>query len=143
MFLREIMVSTQGKDNDLVALAVAEKKALDLVTRARKGGRFAEMAQVNSDSSTAQYGGVLDPATKGDYLDAEVEAAVWDKEKNYVTDPIRRPGGWLILKVDEHHKTGLADFEEVQPSIQDFLMKSRSEPALRAYLTKLRQDAFL
>jgi hypothetical protein len=45
--------------------------------------------------------------------------------------------------VDQHPKAGLADFEEVQPSIQDYLMKTRLADALRAYLLKLRLDAFL
>ena len=46
--------------------------------------------------------------------------------------------GFLILKVDEHQKAGLAEFEEVQNEVQDRIMKPRMEPALRAYLTKLR-----
>jgi peptidyl-prolyl cis-trans isomerase SurA len=142
VFLREILVANQGKENDPVAMAVAEKKAIDLVARARKGEKFPEMAQANSDATTAKDGGTLDPATKG-LLAPEIEVLVWDKEKNYVTDPIKIPGGWLILKVDEHHKAGLADFEEVQGTIQNFMMQSRLEPAARAYLTKLRQDAFL
>jgi parvulin-like peptidyl-prolyl isomerase len=142
VFLREIVVATQGKANDPVALATAEKKAIDLVARARKGERFPELAQANSDSPTAREGGALEAYTKG-VMSPELEAMVWDKDRNYVTDPIRIDNGFLILKVDEHHKKGLADFEEVQSSIQDFLMRSRLEPAMRAYLTKLRQDAFL
>jgi peptidyl-prolyl cis-trans isomerase SurA len=142
VFLREIVVSTQGKENDPVAMAAAQKKAEDLVARARKGEKFPEMAQVNSDSATAQDGGTLPPYNK-DVMAPEIAAAVWDKGRNYVTDPIKIEHGWLILKVDEQHKAGLADFEEVQPSIQDYLVQSRSEPAIRAYVTKLRQDAFL
>jgi parvulin-like peptidyl-prolyl isomerase len=142
VFLREIVVATQGKAGDPVALATAEKKAIDLVARARKGERFPDLAQANSDSVSARDGGFLDPYIQG-AMSPEVEAAVWDKDKGYVTDPIRVSDGFLILRVDEHHKKGLADFEEVQPSIQDFLMRSRLDPALRAYLTKLRQDSFL
>jgi len=123
-------------------MAASEKKAIDLAARARKGEKFPELAQTNSDALTAQEGGALSPYTKG-AMDPELEARVWDKEKGYVTDPIKITGGWLILKVDEHHKKGLAEFEEVQQSIQNYLMQSRLEPAFRAYLTKLRQDAFL
>ena len=49
VFLREIFVSTEGKD--AAGIAAAEKKAKDLVVRARKGERFAEMAQANSDGA--------------------------------------------------------------------------------------------
>ncbi len=142
VYLREIVVSTKDKEKDPVALAVADKKATDLVARARKGEKFPEMAQINSDSSTAKDGGSLSPYVKGE-MDPAKEALVWDQEKGYVTDPIKIMDGWLILKVDAHHKKGLAEFEEVQPSILDFMMRQRLVSAARAYLTKLRQDAFL
>src|SRR6266852_7408789 len=49
VFLREILVSTEGKDDS--GSAAAEKKAKDLVARARKGERFQEMAQASSDAA--------------------------------------------------------------------------------------------
>jgi peptidyl-prolyl cis-trans isomerase SurA len=141
VFLSEILVSTQGKD-DPIAVAAAEKKAKDLVAQARKGAKFPELAQANSDSLSAQGGGRLDPYTKGE-LAPEIESTVWDKERGYVTDPIRRTTGFLILKVEDHHKEGLAPFEEVQQEAQDKLFEPRRDPALRAYLTKLRVESFL
>jgi len=142
VFLREITVSTQGKQDNPTAVAAAEKKAKDLVDRARRGERFAELAQTNSDSPTAKDGGALDPYKKGDLAPA-IEAAVWDKERGAVTDPIKIPSGLLILRVDEHHKAGLAEFEEVEQEIQNRILDSRRQAALRAYLTKLRDVSFL
>jgi len=140
VFLREIAISTEGKDE--AGIAAAAKKAKDLVERARKGERFPELAQTNSDSATAKDGGALDPYRKGDLAPA-IEAAVWDKERGYITDPIQIPSGFLILKVDEHYKAGLAGFEEVETEIQNRILDSRRQAALRAYLTKLREEAFL
>lgn len=140
VYLREIVVSTQGKQG--AALAAAEKKAKELIERARKGERFNELAQTNSDAPTAKDGGALDPYKKGD-LAPNIEAAVWDKERGYVTDPIQINGGLLILRVDEHYKAGLAGFEEVEQEIQNRIVGSRQQAALRAYLTKLRDQAFL
>jgi peptidyl-prolyl cis-trans isomerase SurA len=142
VFLREISVSTQGKQDNPTAVAAAEKKAKDLVDRARRGERFAELAQTNSDSPTAKDGGALDPYKKGELAPA-IEAAVWDKERGAVTDPIKIPSGLLILRVDEHHKAGLAEFEEVEQEIQNRILDSRRQAALRAYLTKLRDVSFL
>jgi peptidyl-prolyl cis-trans isomerase SurA len=129
VFLREIVVST-------------ERKARDLVEKARKGERFAELAQANSDSQTAKDGGALDPYKKGELV-PNIESAVWDKERGTVTDPIQVPGGWLILRVEEHHKAGLADFDEVETEIQNRILDSRLQAARRAYLTKLRDVSFL
>ena len=47
VFLREILISTENKD--AAGIAAAEKKAKDLVARARKGEKFPDLAQVNSD----------------------------------------------------------------------------------------------
>jgi len=140
VYLREIAISTQGKEG--AALAAAEKKAKDLVERARKGERFGELAQTNSDSPTAKDGGMLDPYKKGELAPA-IETAVWDKERGTVTDPIKIGNIILILRVDEHHKAGLADFDEVEQEIQNRILGSRQQVALRAYLTKLRSVAFL
>jgi len=141
VFLREIFVNAPNKD-DAAAVAAAEKKAKDLAARARRGEKFPELAQNNSDSQTAPGGGALDPYQKGE-LAPELEAMVWDKERGTVTDPIKLPAGFLVLKVDEHQKAGLAQYEEVENEIQDRIMNTRMDPALRAYLTKLRQDSFL
>jgi peptidyl-prolyl cis-trans isomerase SurA len=142
IYLREIMISTQGKQDDPVALAAAQKKAKDIVDRARRGERFNELAQTNSDSVTAKDGGQLSPYKKGELAPA-IEAAVWDKERGTVTDPINIGSGLLILRVDEHYKAGLASFEEVESAIQNHIVDSRHQVALRAYLTKLRDLSFL
>jgi peptidyl-prolyl cis-trans isomerase SurA len=141
IFLSQIVISTDGKN--AAGIAAAEKKAKDLVARARKGEKFSDLAQGNSDDKvTAQEGGALDPYAKG-AMDPELEAQVWDKPRGYVTDPIKRPFGFLILRVDDHQQAGLAPFEEVQQDIQNKLFQPRLQPALRGYLTMLRQEAFL
>jgi peptidyl-prolyl cis-trans isomerase SurA len=140
VFLREILVAAQA--NDAASMAAAERKAKDLVARARKGEKFPEMAQANSDALSAQQGGALDPYVKGE-LAPEIESLVWDQPRGYVTDPLKRATGYLILKVDDHQKEGLAAFEEVQNEVQDKLFEPRRDPAVRAYLTKLRTEAFL
>jgi len=140
VFLGEIFLSTAGKD--AAAVAAIEKKAKDLVARARKGERFPELARDNSDSQTAQNGGDLGGWKRGD-LSAEVASLVFDKERNYVTDLIQRPDGFLILKVMERHTAGQAPLEEVESEIMNRLYGPRFQPKIREYLTRLREQAFL
>ena len=45
--------------------------------------------------------------------------------------------------MDEKHKAGLAALDEVENEVMNRLFEPRFDPAVRAYLTKLRQDAFL
>jgi len=140
LYLREILVSTDGKDE--AGIAAADKKSKDLVSRARRGERFAEMARDNSDAPSAKDLGAVPPFKKGD-LAKDLEDLVWNQPKGYITDPIRRPNGFLILRVEDHQKAGQAELAEVENEITDRLMRPRMEPAMRDFLTKLRQDAFL
>jgi len=140
VFLREILVSTEGKD--AAGVAAAEKKAKDLVARARKGERFHELARDNSDAASSAQGGDIGGFKKGE-LDPAIEKLIWEQPKNYVTDPIRRPNGFLILKVEEHTKAGQATLEEAEPEIMEILTRPLFQPKIREYLTNLRRDAFL
>jgi len=141
IFLAQIYLSTAGKDAAL--LPVIEKKAKDLVARARKGERFAELARDNSDhAESAQNGGELGSFKRGE-LDPQVEKMIWDQERHFVTEPIKRSDGWLILRVNEQQKEGLAAIEEVEGEIMNKLYMPRFQPRIREYLTTLREQAFL
>ena len=82
------------------------------------------------------------PAYEKGQLLPELEAAVWDQPRNYITEPIKVTNGFLVLKVDEHYKAGLASFGEVENEVQNKMMNERLGPAERAYLSKLRLAAF-
>jgi parvulin-like peptidyl-prolyl isomerase len=140
VFLREILVSTDGKD--AAATAAAEKKAKDLYERAKKGEKFPELARDNSDAITAKNYGELGAFKKGE-LNPIIEAQVWSQPKGFVTPPLRVDNGFMILKVEEHQKQGQAELSEVENEIMDKLFTPRMQPALREYLTKLRESAFL
>ena len=141
IFLREILVSTDGKD--AAGVALVEKKAKDLAARAKKGEKFPELARDNSDAVTAQAGGDLGVGYEKGQLAADVENAVWTQPKGFVTDPMRVSNGFLILKVEDHQKEGQAALEDVQNEIMEKLYSPKMQPAVREYLTKLRRDAFL
>jgi peptidyl-prolyl cis-trans isomerase SurA len=138
--LREIFISTEGKDE--ASVAAAEKKAKDLVARARKNENFGNMARDNSDAETARNYGEL-PAFKRGILKKDIEDIVFTQAKGYVTEPIKQPNGFLILKVEEHSQQGLQPFESVENEIMEKLYMPRMQPAVRTYLTRLREQAFL
>src|SRR5262249_44482717 len=115
----------------------------DLSGRGKKGEKFPEMAQSNSDNpNTAQQGGDMGSFEKG-LLRPEIETVLWSQPRGFVSDPIRMPNGFEIFKVDEDQKEGLAPFEEVESEVTERVFAPLMEPALRKYLTKLRTDAFL
>jgi parvulin-like peptidyl-prolyl isomerase len=140
VLLREIFVSTEGKD--AAGVAAAEKKAKELVERARKKENFGNLARDNSDAATAPNYGELGAFKRGD-LRKDIEEIVFKQSRGYVTDPIRQPNGFLILRVEDHYEAGLQPFELVENEVMGRLFEPRMQPAVRAYLTKLRLDAFL
>lgn len=137
IFLREIFVANEGRTPEL-----AEKRANELLQRARRGERFAELARDNSDSVTAQEGGALPPFERG-ILDRRIEEQVWDKERGHVTDAFKVDNGFIIFRVEQQHREGLAELEEVEGEIREKLFEPRVRPRIREFLTELRLAAFL
>ena len=122
------------------ALAAAQAKAQDLLDQIRKGASFDELAKKESNGPSAAQGGDLSYFKRG-VLAKELEDRVFALKTGEVTDVIRTKQGFVILKVTEHQMAGVPTLKEVEPRIQDALYMQKLQPALRAYLTKLREDA--
>ena len=61
-----------------------------------------------------------------------------------MTDPIRTPNGFEILRVEEHiDAAGQATFDDVQNEISSIMSETKAAPKVRDYLTNLRAGAFL
>lgn len=140
VFLREILVSTEGKD--AAGIAAAEKKARDLSARGKKNEKFHEMAKASSDAATKEQYGELGGFKRGE-LNKQIEDIVFAADRGFVTDPIRVANGFLILKVEEKHKAGQASFEEVEQDVMNELVQPKFQPQVREFLTKLRYESFL
>jgi parvulin-like peptidyl-prolyl isomerase len=139
VYLREIMVSTDGKD--AAGIKAAERKANDLYQRASKGERFADLAKDNSDAATSAQGGDLGGYKKGELASAFQE--VWTMKPGEVAKPIRIEHGFEILKVEEHTTAGQASLADVQDEVREKLYEPKIQPKIREYLTSLRKSAFL
>ena len=124
------------------ALAAAQAKAQDLLDQIHKGATFADLAKKNSDGPSAKDGGDLNYFNRGT-LAKELEDKVFVLKTGEVTDPIRTKQGYVILEVTEHQSAGIPTMKEAEPRIQDALYMQKLQPALRAYLTTLREQAFI
>jgi peptidyl-prolyl cis-trans isomerase SurA len=141
VFLREILIAPTDKTP--AAKAAALKKAKDIVARAQKGEKFTQLARdYSANPETAKNDGELGSFKRG-MLRKEIEDVVFNQNKNYITEPVDTPNGFEILKVEERYAPGQAALEDVRNEIMEKLYTPRLQPALRAYLTKLRQDGFL
>jgi peptidyl-prolyl cis-trans isomerase SurA len=140
VFLSEILIAP--KDASSSAWADAEKKAKDIALRAQNNEKFGQLARDYSAAESARSDGELGSFKRGE-LKKELEERVFAQTKGYVTEPFKTENGYLILKVEERYAAGQASIDDVKNEIMDKLYTARLDPALRTYLNKLREDAFL
>jgi peptidyl-prolyl cis-trans isomerase SurA len=127
---------------DAEALSAAEAKAKDIQKQLRDGASFEDVAKKNSDGPSAADGGALGTFERGK-LAKELEDRTFAMKAGEITDVIRVKQGYAILKVEDHQMAGIPPMKDVLPRIQDALYYQKLQPALRAYLTKLREEAYI
>jgi len=139
---QEISPEAAKQAEEAASLATAEAKANDLLKQIRAGASFEDIAKKNSDGPSASQGGDLGAFKRGT-LAKELEDKTFAMKSGEVTDVIRTKQGYVILKVTSHQMAGIPPLKEVEPRIQDALYYQKLQPALRAYLTKLREEAYI
>jgi peptidyl-prolyl cis-trans isomerase SurA len=127
---------------DAEALSAAEAKAKDLLKQIRDGATFEDIAKKYSDGPSAADGGTLGTFERGK-LAKQIEDETFGLKTGDVTNVIHTKQGYVILKVNEHQMAGVPPMKDALPRIQDALYYQKLQPALRAYLTKLREEAYI
>lgn len=143
--LSEILVATpaaEGQAADAQTVEEAERKAKELLAEIRGGAGFEDVARRSSEGPTAAQGGDIGQFKRG-VLAAELEQLTFGMKVGEVSDVIRTRQGFIILKVTEHPTPGVPDMKAVEPRIMEALYYSKLQPALRTYLTKLREEAYI
>jgi peptidyl-prolyl cis-trans isomerase SurA len=128
--------------SDAAALSVAEAKANELLKQIHDGANFEDIAKKSSDGPSAADGGTLGMFKRGQ-LAKTIEDQTFAMKAGEVTNVIHTKQGYVILKVVDHQQAGIPPMKDVLPKIQDALYYQKLQPALRAYLTKLREDAYI
>jgi peptidyl-prolyl cis-trans isomerase SurA len=157
--LAEILISTQppkpqtddkNKDNSQAAplpedparVAEAQNQANDLLQQLKKGAKFDELAKKNSNGPTAAEGGEIGSFKRGE-MAKELEDKIFPLKPGEVSDVIRTRQGFIIFKVLEHQQAGIPPLKDLDTKIRDAIYIERLEPEARAYLTKLREEAYV
>jgi peptidyl-prolyl cis-trans isomerase SurA len=143
--LSEILVSTEKiskQDPNADPVALAQQKADELLKSIKGGQAFEDVAKKSSDGPTAEQGGDLGYFKRGS-LAKGLEDTAFGMKSGDVSDVIRTKQGFIILKVTEHQQAGVPPFKDVEGRVQEAIYMQKLEPTLRAYLTKLREEAFI
>ncbi|HET6168620.1 MAG TPA: peptidylprolyl isomerase [Terracidiphilus sp.] len=142
--LGEILISTGtgAEQDDPQKIAAAKAKADDIEAKLHSGGDFSQLAKSFSDGTTASQGGDLGKYKRGE-LAKVLEDQTFTLRTGEYTEPIRTKQGWIILKVIEHTPGGVPPFKDVEQDVEQAYYVSKMEPAMRTYLTQMRDDAYL
>ncbi len=143
--LSEILIAPQanaGEQPTPEAVAAAEQKAQQALAELKSGKKFVDVAKQVSNGPTAAQGGDLGYFKRGS-LAKELEDKTFAMKAGDISDVIRTKQGFVILQVSEHTAAGVPPLKTVEPQIQEQIYYRKLQPALRTYLTKLREEAFI
>ena len=140
--LSEILVATPDDATD-AAIAQAKSRAEDVEAKLKAGASFEEMAKQLSGGQTAAKGGDLGEFKRGALGSSALEDPVFALQAGEWTAPIRTRQGFVVLKVTEHTQAGIPPLNAVEQQVQEAIYSEAIQPALRTYLTGLREKAYI
>lgn len=119
-------------------IETARKKALGLSALARQpGADFAALARSNSeDLGSRDAGGDLGVMEAGVY-GADFEKAFNALKPGQVSNPVRLPDGWHVIRFTELVPGSVKPFEEVRAEIESTYLESETERAFNTSASKL------
>jgi parvulin-like peptidyl-prolyl isomerase len=133
--LQEIVVSGTAAD--------PAAEARDLVTRARGGEDFANLARAHSAAASRASGGDLG-SLDINVLHADVRAAVGQLAVGGIADPVPTPdGGYRIFRVMERADEGVTPFDDAKTDIRKKLTDARMMAEYDKLLKELREKAII
>lgn len=139
--LKEILISTPASATES-QLNAADDKAKRIWDQLKGGDNFSDLAKKYSNGPTAQQGGELGDFKRG-ALAKVLEDQTFDLPAGGYTAPIRTRQGYIILQVTQHIQGGTQPLQKVQPQIEQDIYMQQIEPAVRKYLTLLREQAYI
>ena len=135
---RHILITTDDGLDD----AAAEKKAAELVEKAKGGADFAQLATDNSkDPGSAAQGGDLGWAERGMFV-GPFEEALFGMSPGEVRGPVKTQFGYHVIKLEEVEAGHERSFEEARAEIEAEYRKEQSESLFYEQTQKLGDLAF-
>lgn len=138
--LHHILVKVE-KPDDQAEWDAAEKKAKMLrADVAKKDADFAAIAKEHSDGPMAATGGDLGFRERG-LLPEEIDAVAFQMKVGELSQPVKSPFGWHILKLADRAEAGIVPFEEISEQLKSQLKTEAINAALTTLLSELRASA--
>lgn len=119
--------------------AAAKAKIDELYSRLKKGENWETLvAQFSEDNNSKNKGGELPWFSAGKLLPTLEDAAFALQEPGQISQPVKTPYGWHIMKLLE--KKPLEPFEELEPKIRSRVSKDMAEMNQKALIARLVKE---
>lgn len=112
------------------AVSKAEKKARDVLKRAKSGEDFAALARRYSEDSTAKAGGDLGCFGRGQMV-REFEQAAFALEVDGISDLVRTPYGFHVIKATGSRPPHTTPIEEARDTLRQEIQLDRARTEAR------------
>ena len=142
--LREVLITVQDGTSgvNLMADQQARVRASAALARLRDGEDFALVAVEVSDSGSKIAGGLIGPLQLSE-ISPSVQEMIDTLEVGEVSEVMRNPQGYQILKLEARTDDAAQPFEDVRDNISNNVFNDRRLEEYDKYLTDLRDTAII
>ena len=120
--------------------AAVEARASELAMQARDGADFAELAREHSeDTASAEEGGDLRLFGRGQMV-PEFEGAAFAMEVGEISDPVRSPLGFHVIKVTEKQAEATQPLDDVRDDIVETLKSEQARARADALVQAIAEE---
>ncbi len=134
--LRRGITVNIGADN------AAKDKAASLRDRALAGESYEKLAADFSDSPSKSNAGLIGPITSTD-VSPDLRKLFDAMKVGDITQPLRIPTGYQILKLESRSDAQTAPFEQAKDQISDRVFTDKRKDEYEKYMEKLRAQALI
>jgi peptidyl-prolyl cis-trans isomerase SurA len=140
--LREVFVKVPADaKGNAAAEEEAKQKAASIRARALKGEPFEKLTEL-SDAPSKGNGGLVGPVKRSE-LDAGFAKVLEGMKVGEVSEPIRTPAGFDVVKLETATPTRLLPFEEARDQIARRVYAGKQQAEFEGYMRKLRASAII
>jgi peptidyl-prolyl cis-trans isomerase C len=120
--------------------AEAMKKIQAIQEKLKKGADFAEVAKASSEGPSAAKGGSLGYFGRGQMV-GPFEDTAFSLEPGKVSDVVKSPFGYHLIKVMDKKPESTIPFETVKPRIEQYLKQEVVQKEIKKYIDNQRKEA--
>jgi peptidyl-prolyl cis-trans isomerase SurA len=142
--LREIMVNVPGDGQTInVGRDEEAREKIDAIRqRAVNGESYEKLAADLSDAPSRANAGLIGPLSVSD-LSPDVQKLLEPMKQGDITQPLRSPRGYQLLKLESATAAETKTFEQARDDISNRVFTDKRREEFEKYLQKLRSQAII